>query len=324
MKHKVLIVEPIDASGMAVFDDRFEVRVASDPSAKTVMREMAGVEGVIVRNSPFPREIIEAADSLRVISRHGVGLDHVDLAAATERGIYVLITADANALSVAEHTIIAMGALAKRVLPLDRATRQGGWEARNENRAVDLEGKVLGLVGLGRIGSLVARKARGAFNDMKVIGYARHISAAAARAMGVTLVDSVDEVFRQADVVSLGTPLTPETRGLVSAERLALMKPSAFLINFARGPVVDEDALYDALVRGVIAGAALDVYHQEPPRPDHSLYTLDNVLLSPHSAALTRECVARMATGAAQGVVDVLTGQTPRWIGNPEVLEKHG
>ncbi|MHB9144545.1 MAG: hydroxyacid dehydrogenase [Symbiobacteriia bacterium] len=319
MKHKVLIVEPIHESGMAVFDDRFDVRVASDPSAKTVTREIAGVAGVIVRNSPFPREIIEAADSLRVISRHGVGLDHVDVAAATERGIYVLITSDANAVSVAEHTIVAMGALAKRVLPLDRATRQGGWEARNENQAVDLDGKVLGLVGLGRIGSLVARKAIGAF-DMKVIGYARHLSAAAARAMGVTLVGSVDEVFRQADVLSLGTPLTPETRGLVNAERLALMKPSAFLINFARGPVVDEDALYDALVRGVIAGAALDVFQAEPPRPDHPLYKLDNVLLSPHSAALTQECVVRMATGAAQGVVDVLTGQPPRWLANPEVL----
>ena len=140
--------------------------------------------------------------------------------------------------------------------------------------------------------------------------------------MGVTLCTAMDDIFRQADVVSLHTPLTPETRGFVNAARLRLMKPTAFLVNFSRGEVIDEKALYDALKTGVIAGAAIDVYDPEPPLNDNPLFELDNIILSPHSAALTGECVIRMATGAAEGVVDVLTGRRPQFVVNPEVFKK--
>ncbi|WP_406677877.1 hydroxyacid dehydrogenase [Moorella sp. ACPs] len=320
MKKKVLIVQPIHESGLKVFDDRFEVRVAPDPSVETVKREIKGVEGVIVRTAPFTREIIAAADSLKVIARHGVGVDNIDIQAATERGILVLNTPDANAVSVAEHTLTAIGALAKRVLPMDRATRRGDWEVRNEYKAVDLDGKVLGLIGIGRIGTLVARKAIAAFN-MQVIAYDPYVRPEVAARNSITLYHELDRVFREADVVSIHTPLTAETRGLVNEARLALMKPSAFLVNFSRGGVVDEEALYYALKEGLIAGAALDVFADEPPRHDNPLLQLDNVLLSPHSAALTEECVVRMATGAARGVVDVLTGKRPQFVVNPEVLK---
>lgn len=321
MKKKVLIVQPIHESGLKVFDDRFEVRVAPDPSVETVKREIKGVEGVIVRTAPFTREIIAAADSLKVIARHGVGVDNIDLRAATERGILVLNTPDANAVSVAEHTLTAIGALAKRVLPMDRATRQGDWEARNEYKAVDLDGKVLGLIGMGRIGSMVARKAAAAFN-MEVIAYDPYVRPEVAAKNGVVLYEDLDRIFREADVISIHTPLTAETRGLVNGARLALMKSSAFLVNFSRGGVVDEEALYRALKDGVIAGAALDVFEEEPPSRNHPLFELDNVLLSPHSAALTEECVVRMATGAARGVVDVLTGKRPQFVVNTEVLKQ--
>ncbi|MDK2815713.1 MAG: D-3-phosphoglycerate dehydrogenase / 2-oxoglutarate reductase [Moorella sp. (in: firmicutes)] len=321
MKKKVLIVQPIHESGLKVFDDRFEVRVAPDPSVETVKREIKGVEGVIVRTAPFTREIIAAADSLKVIARHGVGVDNIDLRAATERGILVLNTPDANAVSVAEHTLTAIGALAKRVLPMDRATRQGDWEARNEYKAVDLDGKVLGLIGMGRIGSMVARKAAAAFN-MEVIAYDPYVRPEVAAKNGVVLYEDLDRIFREADVISIHTPLTAETRGLVNEARLALMKSSAFLVNFSRGGVVDEEALYRALKDGVIAGAALDVFEEEPPSRNHPLFELDNVLLSPHSAALTEECVVRMATGAARGVVDVLTGKRPQFVVNTEVLKQ--
>jgi D-3-phosphoglycerate dehydrogenase len=321
MKKKVLIVQPIHESGLKVFDDRFEVRVAPDPSVETVKREIKGVEGVIVRTAPFTREIIAAADSLKVIARHGVGVDNIDLRAATERGILVLNTPDANAVSVAEHTLTAIGALAKRVLPMDRATRQGDWEARNEYKAVDLDGKVLGLIGMGRIGSMVARKAAAAFN-MEVIAYDPYVRPEVAAKNGVVLYEDLDRIFREADVISIHTPLTAETRGLVNEARLALMKSSAFLVNFSRGGVVDEEALYRALKDGVIAGAALDVFEEEPPSRNHPLFELDNVLLSPHSAALTEECVVRMATGAARGVVEVLTGQKPQFVVNTEVLKQ--
>lgn len=321
MKKKVLIVQPIHESGMKVFDDRFEVKVAPDPSVETVKREIRGVEGVVVRTAPFTREIIAAADSLKVIARHGVGVDNIDVRAATERGILVVNTPDANAVSVAEHTITAIGALAKRMLPMDRATRNGGWEVRNEYKAVDLDCKVLGLVGLGRIGTLVAKKAAAAFN-MRVIAYDPYVRPETAVENNITLYSDLDRIFQEADVVSLHTPLTPETRRLVNEKRLALMKASAFLINFSRGGVVDEDALYKALKNGLIAGAALDVFEEEPPPHNHPLFELDNVLLSPHSAALTRECVVRMATGAAQGVVDVLTEKRPQYVVNPEVLQE--
>jgi D-3-phosphoglycerate dehydrogenase len=321
MKKKILIVQPIHESGMRVFDDRFDVRVASDPSAATVIKEIQGVEGVVLRMAPFTREIIEAADSLKVIGRHGVGVDTIDVKAATERGIVVTNTPEANALSVAEHTITVIGALAKRVVVYDRAIRTGGWEIRNSYKAVDLDGRTLGLVGIGRIGTLVARKAAAAYN-MKVIAFDPYVAPEKAREMGITLVPASEDVFRQADVVSMHTPLTPEMRRFVNATRLGLMKPTAFLINFSRGEVVDEKALYTALKTGVIAGAAIDVYDPEPPLNDNPLYELENIILSPHSAALTQECVIRMAVGAAEGVVDVLTGKRPQFVVNPEALKK--
>jgi D-3-phosphoglycerate dehydrogenase len=316
---KVMIVQPIHESGATLLKQHFEVKVASDPSVATVIREIAGVEGVVVRTAPFTREIIEAAESLKVIARHGVGVDNIDVKAATERGILVLNTPDANAVSVAEHTVLAMGALAKRMLPMDRATRANRWEVRDEYRTIDLQGKILGLVGIGRIGSMVARKAQGAF-DMRVIAYDPFIKPETAAALGVTLVSDLAHLIGEADVVSLHSPLTPETRNLINTERLSLMKPTAILVNFSRGEVVDETALVEALRSGVIAGAALDVFQEEPPQPDNPLFALENVLLSPHSVALTAECVVRMATGAAQGVVDLLTGGRPRWIVNPEAL----
>ena len=321
MKQKILIVQAIHECGVQVFDDRFEVRVASDPSVATVIKEIRGVAGVIVRMAPFRREIIEAADALKVIGRHGVGVDNIDLQAATEKGIVVVNTPNANATSVAEHTLTAIGALAKRVVVYDRATREGHWELRNSYKAVDLDSKTLGLVGIGRIGSMVARRAAAAYN-MKVIAYDPYVTPEKARELGLTLCVRMDDVFSQADVISLHTPLTPETRRFVNAAMFRLMKPTAFLLNFSLGEVVDEKALCEALKSGVIAGAAIDVYDPEPPLKDNPLFALENILLSPHSAALTQECVIRMATGAAEGVVDVLSGKRPQFVVNPEVFKQ--
>ena len=321
MKQKILIVQPISEQGMRVFDDRFEVRVAPDPSVATIIKEIPGVAGVVVRFAPFPREVIEAADSLKVIARHGVGIEKIDVQAATEKGIVVVNTPDANTTSVAEQTLTAIGALAKRTVYYDRATREGRWGIQEGYKTVDLDGKTLGLVGIGRIGSLVARRTAAAFN-MKVIAFDPYIKPAAAEELGITLCTGIDDVFRQADVVSLHTPLTPETSKFVNEAKLRLMKPTAFLVNFSRGGVVDEKALCEALKSGVIAGAALDVLDPEPPLKDNPLFALDNVLLSPHSAALTQECVIRMAIGAAEGVVDVLSGRRPQSVVNPKVFEK--
>lgn len=320
MKKKILIIESIHKRGVAVFGDQFDIRVASDPSAATVIREIKGVEGVIVRKAPMTREIIEAADTLRVIGRHGVGVDNVDVQAATEKGIVVTNTPNANTASVAEMTLIMLGALAKQIVVRDREMRAGNWAIREGSNTFDLGGKTLGIIGFGRIGSQVAQRVSAAFN-MKVIVFDPCITPEKAREMGVTQASSIECVFREADAVSLHTPLTPETRGLVNAARLRLMKPTAFLLNLSRGQVADEKALYEALKTGTIAGAALDAYDQEPPPGDNPLFKLDNVILSPHSASLTKEGVIRMATGAAQGVLDVLMGKRPEFLVNPEALE---
>lgn len=321
MRQKILIVQAIHDRGVQVFDDRFEVRVASDPSVATVIREIEGVAGVVVRTAPFPREIIEAATCLKVIGRHGVGVDNIDVQAATEKGIAVVYTPNATTTSVVEMTLTMLGALAKQLCVRDQATREGRWEIRNSYSSIDLDGKTLGLIGLGRIGSLVARRVSSAFG-MKVIVFDPYITPERAAELDVTLVRDMDDIFRQADVVSLHTPLTPETRGLVNAARLRLMKPSAFLLNLSRGEVVEEKALYEALKTGKIAGAGLDVYDPEPPVAGNPLFGLDNVIFSPHCATLTKECVIRMATGAAEGVVDVLSGKIPPFVVNPEVFKK--
>lgn len=318
MRKRVLIVQPIHRSGVEVLEPHFEVRVARDPSVDTVIKEIKGVHGVIVRTAPFPRAIIEAADSLMVIARHGVGVDNIDVAFATERGIPVATTPQVNQISVAEHVIALMTALAKQLLRYDAATRGGQFEIRNTYSAVDLDGKTLGIIGFGRIGRELAAKCAAAFS-MRVVAYDPYVGEDVMRQANVTNALSLDELLRQADFVSIHVPLTGETRGMIGARELALMKPTAFLINVARGGIVDEDALAEALRKRQLAGAGVDVFVEEPPRPENPLLNLDNIILTPHSGALTQECVVRMATGAAEAVRDVLLGGIARHVVNPEV-----
>ncbi len=321
MRKRVLIVQPIHKSGVEVLEPHFEVKVASDPSVDTVIKEIKGAHGVIVRTAPFTRAIIEAADSLMVIARHGVGVDNIDVAFATERGIPVASTPHANAISAAEHVIAFVAALAKQLHKYDVATRKGQFEIRNTYSAVDLNGKTLGIVGFGRIGRELAAKCAAAFG-MKVIAYDPYIGEDIMRQANITRASSLDELLGQSDFVSIHVPLTEETRGMIGARELALMKPSAFLINAARGGIVDEEALAEALHNRRLAGAGIDVFVEEPPKPQNPLLTLDNVILTPHSGALTEECVVRMATGAAEAVRDVLLGGRARYVVNPEVYAR--
>lgn len=324
MKKKVLLMQPIHEAGFRLLQDRFDVVTASDPSEDTVAREVLGASALVFRQYPVTRRIIAAADCLKVIGRHGVGLDNIDLPAATARGIVVVNTPDANTNSVAEHTLLAIGALAKRIAFMDGAVRQGQWMIRDRFGAVELEGKTLGIIGLGRIGSLVARKAMAGFG-MRVVWFDPSLLPDSPTIPpGIERRESMAKVLREADFVSLHVPLTPATNGLIGAAQLKMMKPGAFLVNFARGEVVDEAALYAALKERTIAGAALDVYAPEPPKPDNPLFALDNVLLSPHSSALTIEGAIRMAVGVAEGVIDALEGRRPRFVVNPEVYTRDG
>jgi D-3-phosphoglycerate dehydrogenase len=319
-KLKILISQPIHETGIRLLTGKgYDVRVAPDITQATLTREIQDASGLLVRTAVISAEVIEAGRSLKVISRHGVGYENIDVIAANRRKIPVCITHQANALSVAEHILALMLALAKRIVPYDQATRNGNWEIRDSYNALDLNGKVLGIIGMGRIGSLVCLKAKAAFN-MEVLVYSPRASRKAVEKVGGRLVPGIPEVLSAADFISLHVPLTPETKGLIGEEEFRMMKPSAFLVNCARGPVVNEVALVRALKEGVIAGAGLDVFDPEPPQKDNPLFGLSNVVMSPHSAALTAECVMRMATQAAQAVIDVLEGRRPEGVINPEVF----
>ena len=314
---KVLLSKTIQPAAMDLLAGKVEPVILSDDSVETTKRLAADVEGIILRtNIKVTREIMDAAPQLKIISRTGVGVDNVDVPVATEKGILVCHTPGLNANSVAEQTLALMLSLAKRLKMMDNAVRTGNWQIRYASKSVDLEGKTLGLVGVGRIGSLVAQKCRRAFN-MKVIAYDPYVK----QVEGVELCSSLDQVFREADFVSIHVPYMKETHHLVDARLLGLMKPDSCLINTSRGEVVDEKALIEVLKNASIAGAGLDVFEKEPPSSDNPLFKFDNVISSPHSAALSRECELKLAMAAAQAVVDYAEGKQPKYVYNRKELQ---
>jgi D-3-phosphoglycerate dehydrogenase len=243
-----------------------------------------------------------------VVARHGVGLDYIPVDVCTELGIPVTFTPDANTESVAEHVIGSMLSLAHRMAPADRAIRRGNWSWRDTNIGLDLFGRTLGIIGFGRIGSRVAEVASQAFR-MQVLVHDPYLPANFSGAHGVARA-SLDELLIKSDFVTLHAPLTPETRHLLNSARIGSMKRGAFLINAARGGLVDTEALAKALSTRHLAGAALDVLEDEPPKSDNPLLGLENVLITPHSAALTEEAMSRMGMTAAEDIVRVLRGET--------------
>ncbi|MBI3734140.1 MAG: hydroxyacid dehydrogenase, partial [Chloroflexi bacterium] len=259
--------------------------------------------------------------TLQVVGRPGIGIDNIVLADATRHGVCVVHTPDAPTRSTAEHAFTLLIGLAKGLTRSDRGFRQRGWASRNDFTGVELKGKTLGLVGLGRIGGTLARMAHDGF-EMRVIAFDPFIDPARAAALNVTLKPSLRDVLAEADFVSLHSALTAETRGLIGKAELETMKPTAFLINCSRGPVIDEAALLAALRAGRIAGAGLDVYSPEPPLPDNPLLTLENVIVTPHIASHTFDGVHAMSVGVAEEVCAVLRGERPRWLANPEVWER--
>lgn len=315
---KVLLSKAIHPEAMKVLQGKVDLSVLPDSTVETARKMVADVDGVILRtNIAFTRELICAARACRIISRTGVGVDNVDIAAATEKGIMVCNTPGVNTVSVAEHTVALILGLAKQLSVFDKAVRAGNWKMRNANKAVDVEGKTLGLIGVGRIGSEVARKCRLAFG-MTVIGFDPFVD----RAEGIRFYASPEEVFREADFISVHVPYSEKTHHLVNGKLLHLMKPDAVLINTSRGAIVDEAALAECLSKGVFAGAGLDVLEEEPPAGGNPLFALDNVILTPHAAALSRECEMKVAIEAARAIVDFAAGREPANVFNRAELAK--
>lgn len=305
---RIAVLGRIRDEGLAILRARPGVvlELLEDPDREAIVRAVGAADAVIVRTAHIPAEAVENAPHLRVVSRHGVGYDNVPLEVLNARRIPLAIAANSNRVSVAEHTMFLMLALAKLGCIHDRAVREGNWRIRERFAAVELWGKRL-LLGCGRIGSEVARRAT-AFG-MRVAVYDPLRATDELAAAGVEPVADLAEALAEADIVSLHMPRTPGMPPVIGASELARMKPGAFLINTARGGLVDERALVDALASGRLAGAGLDVFEEEPPPPDHPLFALDNVVLSPHTAGTTREATIRMAVESAQNALDVLDGR---------------
>lgn len=319
----VLLPQPVEAEAVSLLEgDGCEVVVAPDPNVETVAPLMVEAHGLILRTGiSITRELLKEAENLMVISRTGGGLDNVDIPAASEKGIIVTSNPGVNTHSVVEHLLALILALSKKLPLMDSAVRSADFSIRYRGLPRDLFEKTLGLVGFGRIGSTLGRVCNRIFG-MNVLAFDPFLPDEAKKEYEkwATFVE-LEELLAGSDVISLHTPLTDKTRGMIGAAEIARMKSDALLINTSRGPVVDERALIDALKDRKIGGAGLDVLEKEPPAPDNPLLRMENVILTPHTAALTRECVIRMAVEAARCVLDVFNGKEPRNVTNPEVLK---
>ena len=313
---RVLVVDPIAAEGEALLARHAEVVRAPDSAPDTVRRLAAGCDGVITR-SKLPDDLFDAAPRLRAVAIHGTGIDLVPLEAATARGVMVSNIPGGNAQSVAEYCVMAMLMLARNIVAITSALKSTTWDAARSlgAGAHEIAGMTLGIVGVGAIGSRIARIARNGFG-MRVLGTQRRLERLPPEAEP----SSLNDLLERSDFVVLACPLNSDTHRLFDRERIGRMKANAWLVNVGRGPVVDEAALVEALRERRIAGAMLDVYEHYRLEPGHPLWSLDNVVLTPHLSGMTQESRARMSLAAAEEMLRMLAGTPPRNFVNPAAL----
>jgi D-3-phosphoglycerate dehydrogenase / 2-oxoglutarate reductase len=305
---KVLVTEKLAESAVELLSEEFEVDVILDLDGGKLLERIGDYDGLMVRSATkVTAEVIERAENLKAIGRAGIGVDNIDVEAATKRGVLVANAPASNTVAAAEHTLALMLAAARRIPAADSSLRGGEWN-RSAFKGIEVSEKTLGLVGLGHVGTIVARSAVGM--GMRVLAYDPYVSEDRMRSMNVERAESLDEIFEHSDFVSLHVPRTPQTAGMVDAGALEKMKPSAYLINVARGGIVDETALFNALKEGAIAGAALDVFQKEPTT-DSPLFALPNVVVTPHLGASTAEAQDRAGVTAAEQLASALRGAVP-------------
>lgn len=315
----VFVPEPIAPAGLELLKPECECIAPWQAGAANPPRELLyQADAVIVRLFRIDEQDLRQSNRLKVIAKHGAGVDNIDCPAATARRIPVVYTPTANSNAVAEHTLALMLALARQIGPASAAMLAGRFSERNRFQGVELAGKTLGVIGLGRIGAQVARLAHYGL-DMSVSAYDPFVVKTSYSGPAL-IADSLETVLRQADFLTLHLPLTPDTRHLINARSLEWLKPTCRLINTSRGAVVDETALTAALNEGRLAGAALDVFETEPLPVNSPLCTAPNILLTPHISSSTDEALERMSLQAAQGILAVLHGHRPEFVANPEVF----
>lgn len=315
---KVLVAEPLADEGIERLRIEAEVDVRTGLDRDSFLAVVGEYDAIVVRSATkLDRQALERADRLKVIGRAGVGLDNIDLDAATRQGIVVVNAPQSNVLSAAEHTMALILALARNIPAADASLRAGRWE-RERFTGVELQGKTLGVLGLGRIGTLVAQRAS-AFG-MRLVAYDPYVARQRAAQLGIQIAATVDEVCREADVITVHLPKTPETVGILSDDQFAAMKPDTRVVNVARGGIVDEAALVRALEAGRIAGAALDVFEREPPG-DHPIMRRPNVVVTPHLGASTVEAQAKAGVTIAEQVLLALRGELAPYAVNVAAAE---
>lgn len=302
---KVLVSDQISDLGVAKLTEKVSVDVKTELTPDELIRIIPDYDALVVRSSTkVTRQVLEAGKNLKVVGRAGVGVDNIDVEAATERGIIVINAPEGNTISAAEHAIAMMTSMARNIPAASASMKAGEWK-RNKFMGVELFKKTLGVIGMGRIGSEVIKRAKAM--EMDILAYDPYISAERAEKMGVTLT-SLEEIYRKADFITLHTPLTKTTRHMISHKELAMMKDGVRLINCARGGLIDEKALYDAIKSGKVAAAALDVFEEEPVTCN-PLCELPNVIVTPHLGASTEEAQVNVAVQVAEQVVNALTGE---------------
>ena len=315
-KNKILVTESMSQPGRALLHARDDIELIEFPNMisardfEAMLKEQAPVHGVALGATRFGEPELEASKDMKVVTRIGVGFDAVDVPALSRRKVPLMVAGTANSPSVAEHALFMMLTLAKRAVEMHSCVKDNKWALRLGMLPYDLFGKTVLIIGFGRIGTRTAKRCLAM--EMNVLIHDPYKAAAEITAAGCEAVPDLDAALARADFVSIHCPKSPETVGMFNAARLKRLKPTAYLINTARGGIVDEKALYDALVSGQLAGAGLDVFEQEPPPAGHSLFELPNVIMAPHVAGVTREAVDRMSEQTARNILSVLDGDPLR------------
>jgi D-3-phosphoglycerate dehydrogenase len=321
-KNIVLLPQPIEAEAMEVLEKgNAQLLTAAEPKPEIVGPLMKEAKAIVLRTGiRMTRELLAYPSELMMISRTGAGVDNVDIPAATEKGIIVTSSIGVNTTSVVEHALALILALYKQLFLMDGEVRKGNFAIRYKNCPTDLRDKTLGIVGFGRIGSSIAQACHTVF-AMKVLAYDLLLTDEQKESYrGWVAFTDLPDLCRRSDCISIHTPLNRETEKMFDRRFFSDMKKTAFIVNTSRGGVINEPDLIEALKSGVIAGAGLDVFENEPLQPGNGLLSLKNVILTPHTAALTEECVTRMAVAGAERVVDLFNGFIPDNVANPEVL----
>lgn len=315
----VVISHPLYKPGMEALEGKVNIVVPNNGNSDEIIDDLKKADGFILRIGKIDRKAIEACPDLKVITRPGVGVDNVDVEAATEYGIPVVICPASNSRAVAEHALALMFGIAKNMVESDQETRKGNFAIRNKYAAVELGSKTVTILGFGNIGRELANMCAGI--GMEVMVYDPFVAQKDVEAMGYLYSDDISRAVAAGDFVSLHMPSLPETRGMINMDIFQAMKSGAMFINCARGDIVNEADLVDALKNGEIAGAGLDVLAEEPMRAGHPLMQLANVIITPHMAAQTQETTGNMVLMAVEGTLAVLDGQKWPKVCNPQVYD---